>query len=118
MYFRAQKKSALDVSLSDCIETGADGAALSLMDVVSDDWDLQEQVMNRESVACLLEAVEDCLTEQERMVINLRYGLQGKLPCRQREVAEACGISRSYVSRIEKRALSKLRATLEGKGIS
>jgi len=113
MHFRSQKKSAQDVSLSDYIETSSDGAALSLMDVVSDDWDLQEQVMNREALACLQEAVDRCLTEQERMVITLRYGLQGKIPRRQREVAEACGISRSYVSRIEKRALEKLRGELE-----
>lgn len=118
MHFRSQKKSAQDVSLSECIETGADGAALSLMDVVSDDWDLQEQVMNRESIACLQEAVERCLTEQERLVITLRYGLQGRVPRRQREVAETCGISRSYVSRIEKRALNKLRGALEGQGVS
>ena len=83
--------------MSDCIETGADGAALSLMDVVSDDWDLQEQVISQESVACLQEAVDRCLTEQERLVITLRYGLQGKVPQRQREVAQICGISRSYV---------------------
>lgn len=118
MHFRSQKKSAQDVSLSDCIETGADGAALSLMDVVSDDWDLQEQVMSQESIACLQEAVDRCLTEQERLVITLRYGLQGKMPQRQREVAEICGISRSYVSRIEKRALNKLRGALEGQGFS
>ena len=118
MHFRAQKKSAQDVSLSDCIETGADGAALSLMDVVSDDWDLQEQVMNRESIVCVQEAVERCLTEQERLVITMRYGLQGKIPKQQREVADVCGISRSYVSRIEKRALTKLRAALEDQGLS
>ena len=116
MHFRSQKKSAQDVSLSECIETGTDGAALSLMDVVSDDWDLQEQVINREAIVCLQEAVEQCLTEQERLVIALRYGLQGRVPRRQREVAEACGISRSYVSRIEKRALNKLRGALEGQG--
>ena len=97
MHFRAQKKSAQDVSLSDCIETGADGAALSLMDVVSDDWDLQEQVMNREAVASLQQAVNQCLNDQEKMVITRRYGLNGLKPQRQREVAEACGISRSYV---------------------
>ena len=117
MYFRSQKKSAQDVSLSDYIETGSDGAALSLMDVVSDDWDLQEQVMNREAVACLQKAVKQCLTEQEKMVITLRYGLQGKRPQRQREVAQICGISRSYVSRIEKRALIKLRTALESQEI-
>ena len=117
MYFRSMKKSAQDVSLSDYIETGSDGAALSLMDVVSDDWDLQEQVMNREAVASLQRAVDECLTDQEKMVITLRYGLQGKVPQRQREVADACGISRSYVSRVEKRALNKLKVALEGQDV-
>lgn len=113
MHFRSQKKTAQDVSLSDCIETGNDGAALSLMDVISDDWDLQEQVMTRESVEHLQDALQRVLTPQERMVISMRYGLGGVTPRRQREVASTCGISRSYVSRIEKRALGKLRAALE-----
>lgn len=113
MYFRSQRKSAQDVSLSDYIETGADGMALSLMDVVSDDADLLEQVSTRESVARLRNAVDSCLTEQERTVIQMRYGLDGSLPRRQREVAQVTGISRSYVSRIEKRALTKLRVILE-----
>ena len=117
MYFRSMRKSAQDVSLSDYIETGSDGAALSLMDVVSVDCDLQEQVMNREAVASLQQAVNQCLNDQEKMVITRRYGLNGHKPQRQREVAEACGISRSYVSRIEKRALSKLRTALESSGI-
>ena len=114
MHFRAQKKSAQDVSLSDYIETGADGAALSLMDVVSDESDLLEQVSTRESVRQLRKAVDSCLTEQERQVVALRYGLDGGRPRRQREVAVAIGVSRSYVSRIEKRALEKLRSALEG----
>ena len=113
MHFRAQRKSGNDVSLSDYIEAGADGAALSLMDVVSDDTDLLEQVCTRESVVALRRAVDTCLTEQERQVICLRYGLNGLPPQRQRQVAEQTGISRSYVSRIEKRALEKLRAALE-----
>ena len=113
MHFRAQRKSGNDVSLSDYIESGADGAALSLMDVVSDDTDLLEQVCTRESVAALRQAVGECLTDQERQVIELRYGLGGQPPLRQRQVAERTGISRSYVSRIEKRALDKLRAALE-----
>ena len=113
MHFRAMKKSAQDVSLSDYIETGADGASLSLMDVVSDDLDLQEQVMNQETIASLRETMNRCLTEQEKQIVTLRYGLHGKAAMRQREVADSCGISRSYVSRIEKRALSKLRAALE-----
>ena len=113
MYFRGQKKSAQDVSLSDYIETGTDGAALSLMDVVSEDGDLLEQVSSRESAEQLHRAIRSCLTEQEREVVVLRYGLNGKPPKRQREVAIITGISRSYVSRIEKRALQKLRRELE-----
>lgn len=113
MYFRSQRKSAQDVSLSDYIETGADGAALSLMDVVSEDCDLLEQVSTRESVLQLRKAIETTLTEQERQVILLRYGLDGNKPHRQREVADVTGISRSYVSRIEKRALEKLKMALE-----
>ena len=113
MHFRAQRKSAQDVSLSDYIEAGADGSPLELMDVVSDESDLMEQVANRESVAQLRKAVEFCLTDQEKLVIKLRYGLTGKAPMRQREVAEHTGISRSYVSRIEKRALEKLRSVLD-----
>ena len=113
MYFRAQRKSAQDVSLSDYIETGSDGAALSLMDVVSEDTDLLEQVTTREAIRQLRVVLDRCLTEQERQVIILRYGLDGEKPKRQREVALVCGISRSYISRIEKRALGKLRTALE-----
>ena len=113
MHFRAQKKTSQDVSLSDYIETGNDGAALSLMDVVSDEEDLLERVSNREMVQKVCQAVDRVLTDQERQVIVLRYGLGGQQPCRQREAAQQCGISRSYVSRIEKRALQKLRKALE-----
>ena len=113
MYFRSQRKSAQDVSLSDYIETGADGTALSLMDVVSEDSDLLEQVSTREAVLKLRQVIESSLNEQERQVITMRYGLDGDTPRRQREVAAICGISRSYVSRIEKKALQKLRAALE-----
>lgn len=115
MYFRSQKKSSQDVSLSDYIETGTDGAALSLMDVVSEGEDLLEQVSNKEALRQVCQAVDQCLTEQERKVIILRYGLSGRRSHRQREVAEITGISRSYVSRIEKRALKKLRSALEEK---
>ncbi len=113
MHFRSMRKSAQDVSLSDYIETGNDGDALSLMDVVSEETDLLEQVTTREAVQRLRQLLETCLTEQERQVIALRYGLAGDAPQRQREVAKACGISRSYVSRIEKRALQKLRLMME-----
>ena len=114
MYFRSQRKSAQDVSLSDYIETGADGAALSLMDVVGGEEDeLMETVCLRQDIQRVREAVALYLTEQERQVINMRYGLSGCRPCRQREVAQKLNISRSYVSRIEKRALEKLKEALE-----
>ena len=113
MYFRSQKKSSQDVSLSDYIETGTDGAALSLMDVVSQDEDLTEQVSNREMIRQMRQALDRVLTAQERQVISLRFGLDGGTPLRQRQVAQAVGISRSYVSRIEKRALEKMRRELE-----
>ena len=99
--------------MSDYIETGADGAPLELMDVVSEEGDLLEQVAARETVEQLRRAMEVCLSEQERQVILLRYGLNGQSPKRQREVAQITGLSRSYISRIEKRALQKLREYLE-----
>lgn len=114
MHFRSAKKNSQDVSLSDYIDTGTDGTALSLMDVVSEEGDMLEQLFARETAQELRHAVDSCLTEQERQVILLRYGLSGGAPKRQREVADITGISRSYVSRIEKRALQKLRKRLQG----
>ena len=102
--------------MSDYIETGSDGAELSLMEVISSDEDLLETVSQKEAVCRVRQAVKDCLTEQEQKVIRMRYGLEGGAPKRQREVAAITGISRSYVSRIEKRALEKLRAAM-GEGL-
>ena len=113
MHFRSMRKSSQDVSLSDYIDTGADGAPLALLDVVSQDCDLMEQVAGKEQVQALRLAVENRLNDQERQVITLRYGLKDGNCRRQREVADITGISRSYVSRIEKKALQKLRAALE-----
>ena len=113
MYFRSQKKSAQDISLSDYIDTGADGAPLALMDVVAQDSDLLETVCMKEQSGQLRQAVQTVLTPQEQQVVELRYGLTGHSPKRQREVALCTGLSRSYISRIEKRALAKLRAALD-----
>lgn len=112
MYFRGQRKSAGDVSLSDYIETGKDGTALSLMDVVCSDEDLFEQMSDKEIYARLYEKIDACLEPREQRIIRLRYGLGHQRPLTQREIAKQCGISRSYVSRIEKRALQKLEAAL------
>ena len=113
MYFRSRKKSGQEISLSESIETGNDGAELSLMDVLGEDCDLLEQVDTRENGRLVRRAVSSALDDRERQVITMRYGLYGREPKRQREVAEALGLSRSYVSRIEKRALEKLRSALE-----
>ena len=112
MYFRSLRKSSQDVSLSDYIETGTDGAPLALMDVVADEGDLLERVADREDLRKLCKAIDTVLGEQERQVIICRYGLGGGSPKRQREVAAITGISRSYVSRIEKKALEKLKNAL------
>ena len=113
MHFRSQKKNSQDVSLSDYIETGTEGTALELMEVVSQDEDLLEKISGKEQLQQVCKAVNRCLTEQERQIIVLRYGLGGRTPKRQREVADMVGISRSYVSRIEKKALEKLRQALQ-----
>ena len=113
MHFRAQKKSSQDVSLSEYIETSSDGAALSLMDVVAEEEDLLETVSTRERILQVRKAVAHLLDDREKQVIALRYGLGGNEPQRQREVAKILGISRSYVSRIEKRALEKLQQALQ-----
>ena len=112
MHFRSRRKSSQDVSLSDYIESGDQGNSLSLMDVIREDDDMLEQLTSRENARKVRAAVDSCLTGQERQVIVMRYGLLGHTPQRQREVAEAIGISRSYVSRIEKRALEKLREAM------
>lgn len=113
MYFRSMKKTAGDVSLSDCIETGKDGTALAVQDVVASDEDLFEDLSRKEETRKLRQAIQECLTDREQAVIRLRYGLGGRPPLRQQDVAASLGISRSYVSRIEKKALEKLREALE-----
>ena len=113
MYFRSQKKTAGDVSLSDYIETGKDGNALSLMDIVSSEEDLFERLSDREDCVRLYRMMDACLTEREKTVLTLRYGLGERTPRTQREIAAVCGISRCYVSRIEKKALHKLALAME-----
>ncbi len=117
MYFRSQKKSAGVLSLSDTLEADEEGGNLSLMDVVAQDDDLLENISAEETKSELMEYMEIALDERESMVIGMRYGLAGEKPKTQREVAAVCGISRSYVSRIEKKALEKLRDCFEKGGM-
>ena len=117
MYFRSQKKSAGVLSLSDSLEADEDGGNLSLMDVVAQDDDLLDNISAEETKTELREYMAIALDERETRVIEMRYGLDGEKPKTQREVASACGISRSYVSRIEKKALEKLRMCFEKGGM-
>ena len=112
MYFRSLKKTACDVSLSEALDTDAEGNSLSLMDVLSVADDMAEQVSVKESAARLRECVKSELTVREAEIIQARYGLDGDAPLTQRECTSRLGISRSYVSRIEKRAIEKLREAL------
>lgn len=113
MHFRSQKKSSGDVLLSDALDADGEGSGLSLMDTLSQDDEMLDLVSRQESCQRVREAVKKHLSKREEAVIMMRYGLDGREPLPQRVVAETLGISRSYVSRIEKKALEKLRAALE-----
>lgn len=112
MHFRASKKSAGDLSLSDALDVDSEGNGLSVMDVVALEEDLADTLGSRELCGCLRGCIAKTLDKREAQIIALRYGLDGHEPRTQRETAQLCGISRSYVSRIEKKALEKLRAAL------
>ena len=112
MHFRSRKKSAGDVSLSEALDVEGDGSGLSIMDVVAQEDDMAERIGNAELCEELLRSIETALTKREAKIIRLRYGLDGAAPMTQKETAKLCGISRSYVSRIEKKALEKLRLSL------
>ena len=112
MYFRSERKRASDVSLSDSLDTDPDGSALSWMDLLAEDMALDERMAEQDAAMRLRDAVEHVLTDRERDGIRMRYALDRDEPLPQRVVAQRFGISRSYVSRIEKRALEKLRAAL------
>ena len=110
MYFRNLKKTAQDVYISDPIETDREGNTLTLIDVIADDGDIAEEIDKKMKIRKLRSMISGVLDERELKIIKLRYGLSGEEELTQREVAKLMGISRSYVSRIEKAALEKLRA--------
>jgi RNA polymerase sporulation-specific sigma factor len=113
MYFRSAKKSAADISLSETIETDGTGSSLCLMDVVCFEEDMLEQISQNELTITISKLVKEVLDSRESEIITLRYGLDGNPPKTQHEVAEKCNISRSYVSRIEKKALEKMKSAME-----
>ena len=99
MYFRSKRKTQGEVSLSDSLDAEGDGNSLSLIDVVKVDDNMMEELDLRDSCARVSRCVETCLSKREAHIIRLRYGLGGRQPLTQREIAALCGISRSYVSR-------------------
>jgi len=114
MYLRKTRKLAGEVSLSETLDTDGDGSNLSILDLIRVDDDMLEELDTRDACRKVRACVEQVLEERERQVIVGRYGLDGKPPRTQREIAAQCGISRSYVSRIEKKALKKLEEAMEG----
>ena len=115
MNFRAQRKLQGEVSLSDAIETGTEGDVLYLSDVVGEEDTMLEELQNKENRQLIRRLVTEVLTEREADIVRRRYGLEGRLPQTQKQVAALYGISRSYVSRIEKKALAKLEEALQGR---
>ena len=109
MFFRSRKKAAQDVFISDPIDTDKDGNALTLIDIIADNSDIVEELDKKMKLQKLQTLLPHSLTPRENKIIELRYGLGGKKELTQREIAKKMGISRSYVSRIEKSALEKLR---------
>ena len=110
MYFRRSKKTKMEVSLFEPIGTDKEGKQIHLMEVLLvDDVDIARQMEIHRDVDVLRMNLEKVLTERECMIIKKRYGLFGEEELTQREIAKTLGISRSYVSRIEKRALEKLK---------
>lgn len=113
MYFRSLKKSAGDVSIEEPAQSDKDGNSICLMDLLTDGEDVAERIELLVRAEQMYANLDSCLDEREKEVVIMRYGLFGQEALTQRETASKLGISRSYVSRIEKRALEKLRERLE-----
>ena len=117
MFFRSQRKLQSEVSINDAIDYDREGNPLTYIDVISCEENMAEELDLRLDSARVRACVDTVLGERERQIIRLRYGLGGSAPLTQREVAVRLGISRSYVSRLEKSALSTLRSFLGSGGV-
>jgi RNA polymerase sporulation-specific sigma factor len=113
MHFRNQKKISQNVSLEETIDTDKDGNALTLMDLLSVEDNFIDNLDKKLNLQKIRKYIDETLNEREKQIIILRYGINGKKPLPQREVSKLMNISRSYVSRIEKKALEKLRKKYE-----
>lgn len=110
MYLRSKKKTNKEVSLYEPIGTDREGNEIKLYDIIeADEEDVSDKIFLRENIQKLYEKVEKELSDRERLVLKMRYGLYNEEEYTQREIARQLGISRSYVSRIEKSAVEKLR---------
>ena len=110
MHLRAKKKSAKEISLYEPIGTDREGNEIKLYDIIeTDEIDVPEKIYLKENIQKLYEKVENELSPREKLVLKMRYGLYNGEEYTQREIARQLGISRSYVSRIEKSAIGKLR---------
>lgn len=108
MYFRAKKKTSLEVSINGTIDTDREGNDLTYMDVIKCDDTIADDLDVKMKISEVFKYINSSLTGRERRIIILRYGLNGQKPLTQRETAELLGISRSYVSRIEKSVLDRI----------
>ncbi len=117
MYFRSQKKNALENSLNDPVDTDKEGNPLTYLDILCSDDDIVDEIDTRIRSTLVYKALKEALNDRERKIIAMRYGLDGHGKYQaQREVAASLGISRSYVSRIEKTALEKINAYMTKRG--
>lgn len=114
MYFRSRKKLACEVSINETIDVDKDGNPLTYIDVIASEESFTDEIDTKVCIERMLRLVDDILSSRERQIIVMRYGLFDSIPMTQREVAIKLGISRSYVSRIEKCALEKLLKSMEG----
>ena len=113
MQFRAQKKTAQDISVNEPIDTDSEGNPLTLMDIISTEDEIVEDIYKMTMLKKLSAEVEKIKDPREKAIIMMRYGLDGMRPMTQLEVSKRLNISRSYVSRIEKKTLKELRQALE-----
>lgn len=115
MYFRSKKRTSLEVSISEPIDTDSDGNPLTLIDIISEEENIADEIDLKIKSGKLYDFVEEIEDEREKSIIIMRYGLYLTRPMTQKQVAQKLGISRSYVSRIEKKVIEQLRDKFEAK---
>lgn len=116
MYFRARKKCSREVSIYEPIGTDKEGNEINLLDIIeAEQVDTAEQMQVQQDIKALQEYIDIVLDEREKEILLMRFGLRGQKELTQREIGEKLNISRSYISRIEKKTLQKLKVALLGK---